>query len=156
MAAEIIHGLNSFFTFRIEDELFAVNVGHVVKILAYTEATKIPNSPSYFKGVLNLFGDVLPVFDGRLIFGFQEKLRTRETCIVVFAFEHEGQVLNAGIVVDSVDKIINTTAEPIGITEAHKMTSGYVLGTIILNDETVAVLDLQKFFGEEEIRLAKL
>ncbi|MFA5329929.1 MAG: chemotaxis protein CheW [Prolixibacteraceae bacterium] len=156
MAVEIVHGLNSFFTFRIEGELFAVNVGNIVKILAYSEATKIPNSPSYFKGVLNLFGDVLPIFDGRLKFGFQEKQRTRETCIVVFAFELEGQILNAGIVVDSVEKIVNTTADQVLATEGNKLTPDYIFGTFTLNDETIGVLDLEKIFGEEEIRLTKL
>jgi purine-binding chemotaxis protein CheW len=94
MAAEIIQGLNSYFTFRLGSELFAVNIGHVTKILGLSEITRVPNSPKYFRGIINLFGDVLPVFDGRLKFGFPETENTRNTCILVFVFELDGQVVS--------------------------------------------------------------
>ena len=106
MAAEIIQGIDSYFTFRVGSELFAVNIGNITKILGLTEITKVPNSPRYFKGIINLFGDVLPVFDGRLKFGFPETESTRNTCILVLVFELDGQVVSSGIIVDSVDKVI--------------------------------------------------
>ena len=157
MAAEIIQGLNSYFTFRIGNENFAVNIGHVTKILGMTEITRVPNSPKYFLGIINLFGDVLPVFDGRLKFGFPEAINTRNTCIVVFVFELDGQVVSSGIIVDSVEKVL--VFEPDQIKSAPTAGKGfnneYINGITTFNDEFVIILNLEKIFSEEEIHLIK-
>ena len=155
MAAEIIHGLNSYFTFRLGNELFAVNIGHVTKILGLSEITSVPNSPKYFKGIINLFGDVLPVFDGRLKFGFPEIENTRNTCILVFVFELDGQIVSSGIIVDSVEKVL--IFEPEQIKPAPTVGKGfnneYINGIATVNDEFVIILNLEKIFSEEEISL---
>jgi purine-binding chemotaxis protein CheW len=157
MAAEIIQGLNSYFTFRIGNELFAVNIGHVTKILELSEITRVPNSPRYFLGIINLFGDVLPVFDGRLKFGFPEVENTRNTCIIVFVFEVDGLVVSSGIIVDSVEKVL--VFEPGQIKPAPTAGKGfnneYINGITTFNDEFVIILNLEKIFSEEEISLIK-
>lgn len=155
MAAEIIHGINSYFTFRIGSELFAVNIGNVTKILELTEITRVPNSPRYFKGIINLFGEVLPVFDGRLKFGFPEMETTRYNCILVLVFELEGQSVSSGIIVDSVGKVI--IFEPDQIKPAPTIGKGFntefIQGIATLNDEFVIILNIEKIFSEEEICL---
>lgn len=155
MAAEIIQGLDSYFTFRIGNELFAVNIGHVTKILEMTEITKVPNSPRYFKGIINLFGDVLPIFDGQLKFGFPEVEKTRNTCILIFVFELDGQLVKSGIVVDSVEKVVIFEAGQ--IKPAPQIGKGFnaefIHGIATLNDEFVIILNLEKIFSEEEISL---
>ena len=155
MAAEIIHGLNSYFTFRLGGELFAVNIGHVTKILELTEITKVPNSPRYFKGIINLFGEVLPVFDGKLKFGFPETESTRDACILILVFELDGQAVSSGIIVDSVEKVL--IFEPAQIKPAPTIGKGFntefIHGIATLNDEFVIILNLEKIFSEEEISL---
>lgn len=155
MAAEIIHGLNSYFTFRLGSKLFAVNIGHVTKILELTEITKMPNSPSYFRGIINLFGDVIPVFDGRLKFGFQENERTRDTCILILVFELDGQTVSSGIIVDSVEKVL--IFEPDEIKPAPTVGKGFnaefINGITTFEDEFVIILNIEKIFSEEEIKL---
>jgi len=155
MATEIIHGLDSYFTFRIGNELFAVNIGHVTKILELTDITSVPNSPRYFKGIINLFGDVLPVFDGRLKFGFPEIKYTRNTCILIFVFELDDQLVRSGIVVDSVEKVV--IFEPDQIKPAPLIGKGFnaefIHGIATFNDEFVIILNLEKIFSEEEISL---
>lgn len=155
MAAEIIHGLNSYFTFRLGSKLFAVNIGQVTKILELTEITKMPNSPSYFRGIINLFGDVIPVFDGRLKFGFQENERTRDTCILILVFELDGQTVSSGIIVDSVEKVL--IFEPDEIKPAPTVGKGFnaefINGITTFEDEFVIILNIEKIFSEEEIKL---
>lgn len=155
MASEIIQGLNSYFTFRLGTKLFAVNIGQITKILELTDITKVPNSPRYFKGIINLFGDVIPVFDGRLKFGFQEAERTRETCILILVFELEGQVVNSGIIVDSVEKVL--VFEPEQIKPAPAVGKGFnaefINGITTCGDEFVIILNIEKIFTEEEIKL---
>lgn len=155
MAAEIIHGLYSYFTFRLGGKLFAVNIGQVTKILELTEITKMPNSPSYFRGIINLFGDVIPVFDGRLKFGFQENERTRDTCILILVFELDGQTVSSGIIVDSVEKVL--IFEPDEIKPAPTVGKGFnaefIQGITTFEDEFVIILNIEKIFSEEEIKL---
>jgi len=155
MVSEIIQGLNSFFTFRLGSKLFAVNIGQITKILELTDITKVPNSPDYFKGIINLFGDVIPIFDGRLKFGFQETEQTRETCILILVFELDGQVVNSGIIVDSVEKVL--TFDPQQIKPAPTVGKGFnaefISGITSFNDEFVIILNIEKIFSEEEISI---
>jgi len=155
MAAKIIDGLNSYFTFRLGGKLFAANIGQVTKILQLTEITKVPNSPDYFKGIINLFGDIIPVFDGRLKFGFQETENTRETCILILVFEFEGHAYNSGIVVDSVEKVLIFEPEQIKPepNTGKAFNAEYINGIATFNNESVIVLNVEKIFSEEEIKL---
>lgn len=157
MASEIIYGLDSYFTFRIGGELFAVNIGQITKILEYTEVTKVPNSPKYFKGIINLFGEVVPVFDGRLKFGFSEVERSRETCILILVFEMDGNAVSSGLIVDSVEKVL--IFEPEQIKPAPTVGKGFnnefIHGIASYGDEFVIILNLEKIFSEEEIEIIK-
>lgn len=155
MAAEIIHDLDSYLTFRLGNELFAINIGQVTKILGMTDITAVPNSPRYFKGIINLFGDVLPVFDGRLKFGFPEISYTRNTCILIFVFRLEDQIVSSGIVVDTVEKVV--VIEPDSIKPAPQVGKGfnseYIHGIATINHEFVIILNLDRIFSEDEISL---
>lgn len=155
MISRIIEGLNSYFTFRLGDDLFAVNIGRVTKILELTDITKVPNSPKYFKGIINLFGDVIPVFDGRMKFGFPEIENTRETCILILVFEFDGHAYNSGIIVDSVEKVL--VFEPGQInpspTTGNRLDAEFIDGIAIFNDESVIILNFERIFSEEEIIL---
>jgi purine-binding chemotaxis protein CheW len=155
MAAEIVQGLNSYFTFRLGNEIFAINIGYITKIVSLTDITRVPKSPRYLRGIINLLGEVLPVFDGRLKFGFTEAEATRNTCILILIFELDGQVVSSGLVVDSVEKVV--VFEPGQIQPAHMAGKGfnsvYIQGIARLNDEVVLILDIEKIFSEEEISL---
>lgn len=155
MAAEIMYGLNSYFTFRIGSEKFAVNIGHMTKILELSDITKVPNSPRYFKGIINHFGDVLPVFDGRIKFGFPEAENTKNTSILVLVVEIDGQPASTGIIVDSVDKVL--TFEPDQIKPAPTVGKGFnnefIHGIVTVDGEFVVILNINKIFSEEEINL---
>jgi purine-binding chemotaxis protein CheW len=155
MDAEIMYGLNSYFTFRIGSEKFAVNIGNMTKILELTEITKVPNSPKYFKGIINHFGDVLPVFDGRIKFGFPETENTKNTCILVLVVDIDGQPVSTGIIVDSVEKVL--IFEPEQIKPAPSVGKGFknefIFGIATEEDEFVIILNIDKIFSDEEINL---
>jgi purine-binding chemotaxis protein CheW len=155
MAAEIIYGLNSYFTFRIGSEFFAVNIGNATKIIGLQDTTKVPNSPRYFKGIINHFGSVLPVFDGRLKFGFPEAEPTKNTCILVLVVEIEGYPVSAGIVVDSVENVLIFEPEQIepAISIGKGLNNEYIFGIATFQNEFVIILNINKIFSEEEINL---
>jgi len=155
MISRVILGLNSYFTFRLGNNLFAVNIGQLTKILELTDIAKVPNSPKYFKGIINLFGDIIPVFDGRLKFGLPETENTRETCILILVFELDGHAYSSGIIVDSVEKI--RIFEPEQIHSSSVTGKGFdaefIYGIATINEESVIILNIEKIFSEEEIKL---
>ena len=63
--------VNTYLSFRLGEEIFAANVQKVLNILELTHITKVPKSPEYMRGVINLRGSVLPVIDLRIKFGIQ-------------------------------------------------------------------------------------
>jgi chemotaxis signal transduction protein len=153
MATEIINGLNSFFTFRLGTEFFAVNVGKVTKILEMIPITRVPNSRGYFKGIINHFGEILPVFDGSLKFGLPEIEITRNTCILILVFEFEGQPVSAGIIVDQLEKVITLNQNQIkpAALSGNRYNTELIEGIAEINSELVIILNIDKVFSEEEI-----
>src|SRR6478735_10754969 len=98
--------LNSFLTFRLGDELFAANVGKVIEILEVPKITKVPRSPDFMRGVVNLRGSVLSVIDSRTKFGLPATTDTINTCIIVMIVNVEGQDITMGVIVDAVQEVM--------------------------------------------------
>jgi len=157
MAKEIIHGINTYLTFKIDNRLFGVNIGQVLKIKELSDITEIPNSPEYLKGVINHTGDILPVFDGRLKFGLQEKFFQRATCILILVFELEGRPVSSGLIVDSVEEVLQIDIEKIKayVDKDGSSQYEYIQGIISINEKPVIILDVEKVFSEEEMNLIK-
>lgn len=74
------NSIQSYLTFRLANEGFALSVNNVVNILEMCKITKIPNMPPFVKGVINLRGEVLPLLDTRIKFGMTETEITKNTC----------------------------------------------------------------------------
>lgn len=145
--------IDSYLTFTLGDESFAVNVGSVIKILEITDTTKIPGTPDYMKGVINLRGSVLPVFDARKKLGFVESEYTKNTCIIVIEVDIEDQKELLGAIVDSVLKVIqvpeNKILPPPAIGKKYK--TDYITGVIKNKEDFIILIDINKVFSKEEI-----
>ena len=87
---------NSYISFMLGDEYFAINVGKVLNILQLVQITKVPTAPDYMKGVINLRGTVLPIIDIRMKFGMEPIQYKRDTVILVLNVEIANEVVNFG------------------------------------------------------------
>src|SRR5688500_10373348 len=94
--------MQSYITFRLAEELFATNVSKVLEILEIPKITKVPRSPVFMRGVVNLRGSVLPVIDTRTKFGLSETEDTVNSCIMVLEINMQDQTITIGAVVDAV------------------------------------------------------
>src|SRR5271156_5624497 len=81
--------VGKYLTFGLGKEEFAIQVLHVCEIMGIQEITRVPQTPGYVKGVLNLRGRVVPVVDLRLKFDFPEIEYTQRTCIIVAQIENQ-------------------------------------------------------------------
>ena len=146
--------LNSYLSFKLGDETFAANVSKVLNILEMTKITKVPKAPPYMKGVINLRGTVLPVVDTRVKFGMSETEFTPNTCILVLEVEVEGEALQVGGLVDSVQEVLEF--EPHEILPPPNIGSRYrsefINGMYKLNDDHfIMLLDMDKVFSSDEV-----
>lgn len=151
MKAEELVETKSYLSFKIGDELFAAHVSKVINILELTKITKIPQTPEYMLGVINLRGTVLPVVDARLKFGIPASDFTSLTCIIVTDVQLENESVLIGVLVDSVQEVLNVELDqikpPPGV--GNKFHSEYIKGIINVTDEFILLLDIDNVFASE-------
>lgn len=130
--------------FKIGNEEFGADILKIQEIIRTIAITKVPNSPDFIEGVINLRGRVIPVIDLRIKLGMQKKEHDNHTRIIVV--EIMGKVM--GFIVDSVSKVLRI---PKSITEAPpeiltNINSEYITAVGKLEDRLLILLDLEKVF----------
>jgi len=144
---------NSFLTFKIGDELFGANVSKVLSILELTKITRIPRTPDFIRGVINLRGAVLPIIDIRLKFGLTQTEFTSNTCILVLDIEMDAIIVKIGALVDSVQEVLEIEEgdilPPPNIGAKYK--SDFIEGMFKLENSFVMLLNMDLIFSEDEI-----
>jgi len=156
MEASVETQINTYLTFRLEGEDFAVDVSSVREILKYTSITKVPRKPDYMKGVINLRGIVVPVIDMRLNFGLPEAEATVDTCIIVMEVELDGTTAVIGAIADSVDEVFELEPEEIESPPriGVKFSSEFILGMGKRNGNFIIILDVVRIFSTDDLIMA--
>jgi purine-binding chemotaxis protein CheW len=153
MAVSKITEVRQYLTFKLDGEVFALDVGKVREILDYTNITKVPQTPEFMKGVINLRGSVVPVVDMRLKFGIASQEKTVDTCIIVVEISIDNETTILGALVDSVQEVFEL--EPSQIEPAPrigtKLRTDFILGMGRRDDLFVIILDIDKVFSAEDL-----
>lgn len=144
---------NSYLTFQMNAEHFAVSVTKVTEILEMLPVTHIPKSPDFMRGVFNLRGAVVPVIDTRIKFSITAAPDTIDTCIIVMNVTVEDEVAKIGAIVDSVSEVIEVPDDKILPlpTIGNKARATFFHGVIKLEEKFIMVLDVDKVFTNEVI-----
>jgi len=157
MAVKDITEVRQYLTFKLGEEVFGLDVGKVREILDFTTITKVPRTPGFMRGVINLRGSVVPVVDMRVKFGMSSTEKTVNTCIVVAEVELEGDVIVLGALVDSVQEVFEL--EPGQIEPAPrigtKLDTGFIKGMGKRDERFIILLDVDKAFSAEELSLVQ-
>lgn len=153
MNEETITKINSYLSFNLGDEEFAVNVSKVLNILEMLKITEVPKSPEYMKGVINLRGTVLPVVDTRIKFGMTPTEYTTNTCIVVMEIEMDNDMVQVGALVDSVQAVLEIDDSQIQPPPSigSKYKSDFIYGMVKVEDNFIMLLDMEKVFSSDDI-----
>lgn len=143
----------SFLSFRIMEETFAIDVLKVIEILELSKVTRVPQSPEFMLGVINLRGNVLPVIDARIKFGMPWKEATVDSCIIVITIETSGDPITLGILVDSVNEVIEISADSIqkAPTIGAQYSTKFIDGLVKVNEEFIMILDIGKALSQEDL-----
>ncbi|MCE9580497.1 MAG: chemotaxis protein CheW [Deltaproteobacteria bacterium] len=149
--------VTSFITFKLGDELFAIDVARVREVLDLSEITRVPTAPPYMRGVVNVRGSAVPVVDLRLKFGLPATADTVNTRIVVLELELDGELTVVGGLADSVHEVLELEQaqirEPPRI--AMRWRAEMVAGLGKKGEQFVIVLDIAKVFASDQALLAE-
>lgn len=142
-----------YLTFKLAHETFAVDVAKVREILDLITITKVPRTPDFMRGVINLRGSVVPVVDMKLKFGMEVTEKTVDTCIIVLEVTIEGETTIVGALADSVQEVLEL--EPSDIEPppriGMKLNIDFISGMGRLGEEFVIILDTDRIFSFEEV-----
>ena len=153
MSEAAVETTQQYLTFGLGDETFAVDVAKAREVLDGINITKVPQTPEYMLGVINLRGSVVPVIDMRLKFGMAASERTIDTCIIVLEVDVDGEPVVIGALSDSVQEVLDIGAGQIEPPPrlGTKLNTDFIEGMGNCNDEFVIILDIDKVFTSEEL-----
>ena len=157
MAAATISDTRQYLTFKLGEEVFALQVANVREILEFIPITKVPRTPDFMTGVINLRGSVVPVMDMRLKFGMSETEKTVNTCIIVVEVNIDGEKALIGALVDSVQEVFELEAQQIEPPPrlGLGMKTEFIEGMGKRDNRFVIILDIDKVFSMEELDIAQ-
>ena len=148
--------VTSFITFKLGDELFAIDVARVREVLDLSEITRVPTAPPYMRGVVNVRGSAVPVVDLRLKFGLPAAADTVHSRIVVLEIDLDGQRAVVGGLADSVHEVLelerSQIREPPRI--AMRWRADMIDGLGKKGEQFIIVLDIARVFATDEAILA--
>ncbi len=144
-----------YLTFKLEEEVFAVDVANVREILDFTPATKVPGTPEFMRGVINVRGNVVPIVDMRLKFGLSKTEKTVDTCIVVMEISVDDDKIVLGALVDSVQEVFEMEANQIEPPPrmGTRWKTEFIKGIGKRNDQLIIILDIDRVFSSNELSL---
>ena len=157
MSTATIMETAQYLTYKLGDEVFALDIARVREVLDFTAITKVPRTPEFMRGVINLRGSVVPVVDLRIKFGMTRTERTVNTCIIIVDIMVENDIVTIGALADSVQEVLDLGAELIEPAPkiGTKLKIEFIKGIGKWNDTFVIILDIDKFFSSDELAMAQ-
>jgi purine-binding chemotaxis protein CheW len=135
-------------TFNLGNEEYAVAILKVQEINRMREITRVPNSPSYVEGVINLRGKVIPVVNIRKKFGLDDKVYDEHTRIMIMDI----QGITMGLVVDSVSEVLRIQSSTVEPTPpmASNISAEFIKGIAKLEERLIILLDMDRLLGKPD------
>jgi purine-binding chemotaxis protein CheW len=152
--------IHQYLTFKLADELYAINVANIKEVLSVPKLTKVPRMPDFMSGIINLRGSVVPVLDLCKKFALGETSFTVDTGIIVTEIDtvHEdGSVerLIIGIFSDEVQKVV--TIEPGDIEPPPKIgisiDTAFIQGMGHVDGNFIIILNINKILTGSEMQV---
>jgi purine-binding chemotaxis protein CheW len=141
-----------YLSFTLGGEVYGLEILKVQEINGIVDVTRVPRTPDYVRGVINLRGRVIPVIDLRAKFEMERVENTERTCIIVVQLDRGDGHATVGVVVDDVSEVMTITEEQISPPPefGDGVDSEIIIGMGKLEDEVVILLDIQKVLAGDE------
>lgn len=148
-ATAAVTGSAQYLTFKLDDEVFALDISQVREVLDFTALTRVPRTPDFMRGVINLRGSVVPVVDMRLKFGMSKTEQTVNTCIIIVEINLDGEKLILGALADSVQEVIDLEPEQIEPAPriGTRLNTEFIKGMGKRDEQFVIILEIDRIFS---------
>jgi purine-binding chemotaxis protein CheW len=148
-----INGTTQYLTFRLDEEIFALDITKVREVLDYTTVTRVPQTPDFMRGVINLRGSVVPVVDLRLKFGMSATESSVNTCIIITEVQVDNETVVLGALADAVQEVLDLDAGSIAPPPriGTKLRTEFIKGMGKQNDRFIIILDVDTVFSIDEL-----
>ena len=155
MTTQAVKEISTYLTFRLGEETFAFEVDNVREVLDLTDITRVPRTPDFLRGVINLRGAVVPVVDMRIKFGLPVQEDTVDTCIIVAEIELDGEITVVGALSDSVKEVFQIDEAQIEPPPSlgMQLNTEFIKGMGKQGEEFIIILDVSRIFSNDELNL---
>jgi purine-binding chemotaxis protein CheW len=157
MSVETIKDTAQYLSFELADEVFALDISKVREVLDFTKVTKVPQTPDFLLGVINLRGGVVPLVDMRLKLGMEPTQQTINTCIIIVEATFNDEAVVIGALADSVREVFDMEAEDIEPAPAigTHLNTEFLKGMGKRNGEFILLLDIDRVFSSDELEAVR-
>jgi purine-binding chemotaxis protein CheW len=141
-------GTTQFIVVKFDREQYGINIQYIQNIVRMLKITRVPNAPSFIKGVVNLRGEIIPVMSVRNKFNLRQDEYSNSTRIIIVKVEgHE-----IGLIVDEVLEVVQLAESQIEklIRDTNDDKSKFVYAVGKMGEELVTLLHVEALIGVEE------
>ena len=137
--------------FSINQQIFGIEISKIKEVLSYRKITPLPQVKGFVRGIINLRGAIIPVFDLREKFNLPAKEYTRFHVIIVV--EIAGRIM--GVIVDEISDVLEVLPEEFQTTGnlPSNLRQEYLKGVGKKQDEMIILLDIDRLLSPEELEL---
>ncbi|MGN0342634.1 MAG: chemotaxis protein CheW [Roseburia sp.] len=134
---------------KIGNEQYGIDIGYVDNIVRMQAITRVPKSQVYFKGIINLRGEIVPIMSIRVRMGLEDDVFTNASRIIILKLEQQGEL---GIIVDEVKEVVTLSIDKIEHVKMNGQESreSFINGIGKNGDELISLLDLGSIIDESE------
>jgi len=151
--------METYLTFLIGHEYFAVHVSMVLEVLQKQNITTIPKTPAHILGIINFRGDIVPVIDLRSKFNLNSNKISEKYIVIVFEIPTEEGIKNIiSAKADAVKDVIQINPKEIKqVPELGlNFNSQFINGAIKRDDIFILLLDIEKVFNTNDLLVSDL
>ena len=138
-----------YLTFKLANNSYGVALKEVREINRMMENSGVPDAPAYVAGIINLRGKVLQVIDLKTRLNMAKSDNTKETCIIVV----EGQNLSVGVIVDSVQAVVQLTEDQIDDSPINADGESFIKGVGKFENNLIMLIDMKQCLSKNKLHL---
>ncbi len=141
--------VTQFIVTKIGNEQYGIDIKYVDNIVRMQKITRVPKAPHYYKGVINLRGEIIPVMSLRLKFDLEEIAETKDFRIIIIKTDKSNSV---GVVVDSVSEVVSLDEEHMEKTtvDGNDRRMQYIAMLGKYEETLISIVNVESLITEKE------
>lgn len=140
----VVNEARQYIVVKLDNEQYGIDISFVDNIVRMQQITRVPKAQSYFSGVINLRGEIIPVMNLRLKFGLEMKENTNATRIIIIKPENNAKI---GILVDEVHEVVTLNEEDVE-KAVYDEQGIHLQGVGKYKDTLISILNVQGIISE--------